>query len=230
MKKKETKLYWQLKEANRFVLICLFIGWLFDSIFALICATVVFIHSFLVSVFSPLPPSPSVCGMASYTTVGRALEPQKPELSVDDMLSEEFGQEYGKRECLSTAEALALLLKDQQNKRGERSSGLIESEVFTKTLEYVKAVNVYPNPEERQSELEGIKTTLQSMEFPQDDLDAPPLRLTNPEIAMLCNLLPRDYDEAVTLVPSLVANNNRFSKSDIEEIIRFLDKSYEEAQ
>ena len=117
MKKKETKLYWQLKEANRFVLICLFIGWLFHSIFALICATVVFIHSFLVSVFSPLPPSPSVCGMASYTTVGRALEPQKPELSVDDMLSEEFGQEYGKRECLSTAEALALLLKDQQNKR-----------------------------------------------------------------------------------------------------------------
>ena len=64
---------------------------------------------------------------------------------------------------------------------------------------------------------DDLKDSLRSLRFEENDQ----LRLTNPEIAMLCTLVPEDYEEAITLVPSL---KDRFERGNVETIIEKLEQ------
>ena len=72
-------------------------------------------------------------------------------------------------------------------------------------------------PETKKSEIDDLKDSLRSLRFEENDQ----LRLTNPEIAMLCTLVPEDYEEAITLVPSL---KDRFERGNVETIIEKLEQ------
>ena len=72
-------------------------------------------------------------------------------------------------------------------------------------------------PETKGSELDDLKESLRGLRFEGSEH----LRLTNPEIAMLCSLVPEDYEEAITLVPSL---RDRFERGQVESIIDKLEQ------
>ena len=154
-----------------------------------------------------------------YVPVGSATEGRAPEFSVDDMLSDEFKQTFNNVDCLSIGEVAGILHEDVKRRKelNDQQSNLVENVIFGQTQKYVSMFSNITQPETKKSEIDDLKDSLRSLRFEENDQ----LRLTNPEIAMLCTLVPEDYEEAITLVPSL---KDRFERGNVETIIEKLEQ------
>ena len=159
--------------------------------------------------------------MTSYVPVGAATDGRDPEKSVDNILSEDFLQTYDHVDCLSMMEVAAYMHADVEKRKGERGP-IGDNIIFQKTKEYVDKFCAISQPEERLTEIQDLKETLRRMVFYHPDDPEQELRLSNPEISMLINILPDDYDSAKTLIPSL--HKRKFSQQNVEEILKVLEK------
>lgn len=154
-----------------------------------------------------------------YVPVGMATEGRAPEFSVNDILSDEFKQTFSNVDCLSIGEVAGILHEDVKRRKtgNSQQANLVENVIFNQTQEYVTMFSNITQPETKKSELEDLKDSLRSLRFEGNA----ELRLTNPEIAMLCTLNPEDYEEAITLVPSL---KDRFERGSVETILEKLEQ------
>ena len=157
--------------------------------------------------------------MAAYIPVGAASAGREQEKAVDDMLTEKFFQTYGDVDCLSAMEVAALLHADAESRKGDRGV-VADNVIYQSTKKYDDEFSLLSQPEERMAEIQDLKETLQGMVFYHPDDPEAELRLTNPEISLLINLIPEEYDEVKVFVPSLL--KRKFSQQNIEEIVRVL--------
>ena len=154
----------------------------------------------------------------TYVPDGAATEGRAPDFSVDDMLSQEFKETFDNVDCLSIGEVAGILHEDvKKRKNNDSRSNVVENVIFSQTQEYVFMFSNITQPETKGSELDDLKESLRGLRFEGSEH----LRLTNPEIAMLCSLVPEDYEEAITLVPSL---RDRFERGQVESIIDKLEQ------
>jgi DNA-directed RNA polymerase II subunit RPB4 len=110
-----------------------------------------------------------------------------------------FGEDWKETECLNNSEVAALL-----EKRHHEFVDDEETEVFIKTLQYVRRFNKYGNAVSEVTNLLDTYTELHDFEK-----------------ASLANLCPETVEEATSLIPSL-KNTNKISSEELQNVLTSL--------
>lgn len=140
---------------------------------------------------------------------------------MEDASELRLGPEFDNVPCLSNAE-VAIVLQEAKIKFEQDDKAV--PEVFEQTLAYVNRFSQIKDPVVNKGVVQELESELEAKTWEKVDAEGNVgvVKLAPFELVSLINLKPEEYDEAVSLIPSL---QNKLNEDDVNDVLDKINRS-----